>query len=218
MADLAHALRTPVASIEATAEAIVDRVLPADDHTLATLSDQSQRLSRLIDDLGSVSRAEERSFRLTITTVNSVEAAQASAASAAARFARSGVSLHPPVGPPVDVLADADRLGEVVDELLANSLHHCKHGDEVTITAARNGRTADLTVTDTGAGFEPDEAERLFQRFYRADPARGNPTGSGIGLTVARALIEAHGGTLTARSPGAGAGATFTVTLPVARR
>ena len=122
--------------------------------------------------------------------------------------------MNVPDGPPVNVLADPDRLGEVLDELLANSLHHCKEGDDVTVTAVHRGRTADITVTDTGSGFDADEAEQLFLRFYRADPAGGNPTGSGIGLTVARALIEAQGGTLTARSPGPGAGARFTISLP----
>jgi histidine kinase len=73
-----------------------------------------------------------------------------------------------------------------------------------------------LVVTDTGSGFDPQDAERLFQRFYRSDPTSGNPTGSGIGLTVARALIRAQGGDLTARSPGTGSGATFTISLPAA--
>ena len=214
IADLAHELRTPTASIQATVEAIADRILPADDETLATLSDQSQRLSRLIDDLASVSRAEGRAFRLTLTTTDAVEAARAAATAGAARFARAGVTLHAPEGPPLNVLADPDRLGEVLDELLANSLHHCGDGDAVTITAARRGATADITVTDTGSGFDPNQAEQLFQRFYRADPAHGNPTGSGIGLTVARALIEAQHGTLTAGSPGDGAGAHFTLSLP----
>ena len=214
IADLAHQLRTPTASIQATVEAITDRVLPADDETLATLSDQSQRLSRLIDDLASVSRAEERAFRLTLTTVDAVEAARAAATAGAPRFARAGVTLHAPEGPPLNVLADPDRLGEVLDELLANSLHHCRDGDDVTIRVTSRGRTADITVTDTGSGFDPNEAERIFQRFYRADPARGNPTGSGIGLTLARALIEAQHGTLNAGSPGNGAGAHLTISLP----
>jgi two-component system sensor histidine kinase BaeS len=107
-----------------------------------------------------------------------VDAARAAATAAAARYARAGVALHAPEGPPLHVLADPDRLGEVLDELLSNSLHHCREGDDVTVAAVRRGRTADVTVTDTGSGFDPDEAERLFQRFYRADPARGNP-GSG---------------------------------------
>lgn len=214
MADLAHQLRTPLASIEATVSAIADHVLPADDATLATLTDQSRRLSRLIDDLASVSRAEERAFHLAISSIDAVTVARAATTAAAPSFARAGVALHGPDGPPVQVLADPDRLGEVLAELLANSLRHCRAGGHVTVTAARRGRTADITVFDTGSGFDPAQAERIFQRFYRADPALGNPTGSGIGLTVARALIEAQHGTLTADSPGTEAGAHFTVSLP----
>ena len=216
MTDLAHELRTPLASIEATVEAIADHVLPADDQTLATLTDQSRRLSRLIDDLAAVSRAEERSFRLTITTVDAVDLARAAAQAAAAGFTRGGVELHAPDGPPLNVLADPDRVGEALDQLLANSLHHCRPGDRVTIAVTRHGRSAELAVTDTGSGFDPGTSETLFQRFYRADPARANPTGSGIGLTLARALIQAQGGALTAQSPGTGAGATFTISLPTA--
>ncbi|HYN56514.1 MAG TPA: ATP-binding protein [Motilibacterales bacterium] len=114
-------------------------------------------------------------------------AARAAAASVAARFAQSGVALHAAEGPPLYVLADPDRLAEALDELLGNSRHHCEAGDDVTITAVHRGRTADLTVTDTGSGFDSSEAEHIFQWFYRGDPAPGNPTGSGIGLTVARA-------------------------------
>lgn len=216
MTDLAHELRTPVASIEATVEAITDHVLPADDQTLATLTDQAQRLSRLIDDLALVSRAEERSFHLTINTVNAADLLRAAAQAAAAGFARGGVQLHVADGPAVDVRADADRVGEALDQLLANSLHHCQSGDTVTLAVTRQGRFAELAVTDTGSGFDPQDAERLFQRFYRSDPTSGNPTGSGIGLTVARALIRAQGGDLTARSPGTGSGATFTISLPAA--
>jgi signal transduction histidine kinase len=216
MTDLAHELRTPLASIEATVEAITDHVLPADDQTLATLTDQAQRLSRLIDDLALVSRAEERSFHLTIDTVNAGELVRAAVQAAAAGFARGGVQLHVADGPAVDVRADADRVGEALDQLLANSLHHCQPGDTVTLAVTRQGRFAELAVTDTGSGFDPQDAERLFQRFYRSDPTSGNPTGSGIGLTVARALIRAQGGDLTARSPGTGSGATFTISLPAA--
>jgi signal transduction histidine kinase len=217
MADLAHELRTPVASIEATVEAIADQVLLADDATLATLTDQSQRLSRLIDDLALVSRAEERSFSLTIGTVDAVELARAAAQAAAASFTRGGVALDAPNGPALHVLADADRVGEALDQLLANALHHCQPGDRVAIAVSRHGRSAQVTVTDTGSGFDPADADNLFQRFYRADPARADPTGSGIGLTVARALIEAQAGTLTAQSRGIGTGAAFTISLPASQ-
>jgi signal transduction histidine kinase len=213
MTDLAHELRTPLASIEATVEAVADGVLPADQQTMSTLADQTQRLTRLVDDLSAASRAEERAFHLELTTVDLVGLARAAASSAAAQFTRDGVALRPPTGPAVRVQADPDRLREVVDQLLANALHHCRPGDGVTISVVDEGARGVLTVTDTGAGFPPESGELLFQRFYRADRGRRS-TGTGIGLTIARALIAAQGGTVTARSDGPGTGATFTVGLP----
>jgi two-component system, OmpR family, sensor histidine kinase BaeS len=213
MTDLAHELRTPLASIEATVEAVSDGVLPADGQTLSTLVDQTQRLTRLIDDLSAASRAEERAFHLDLESVDLIAVAQAAASSAAAQFAREGVQLNPPAGPEVRVQADPDRVREVVDQLLANALQHCQPGDEVTISGCNEGARGVLTVADTGAGFPPADHELLFQRFYRADRGRSS-TGTGIGLTIARALIAAQAGTLAAHSDGPGTGATFTVGLP----
>lgn len=214
MADLAHELRTPVASIAATVEAIADGVLPPDTETLDTLTGQSQRLTRLTDDLEAVSRAEERSFRVTLAAVDVSDVTRSATASAAARYTRAGVTLLTPHGPAGHVLADHDRLVEVLDQLLTNALHHCHPGDVVTLATRPSATTVELSVTDTGTGFDPADAEHLFQRFYRADPARTTQTGSGIGLTIARALVEAQHGTLTAHSPGPGAGSTFTIQLP----
>ena len=111
---------------------------------------------------------------------------------------------------------DVDRLREALGNLLDNALRHTSPGGHITVTM----RTADLTtteitVTDTGGGFEPDHAEQLFHRFHRES---ADSSGSGLGLTIARALVEAHGGTLTARSEGLGRGSTFTITLPTAAR
>jgi signal transduction histidine kinase len=213
MTDLAHELRTPLASIEATVEAVTDGVLPADGQTLSTLVDQTQRLTRLIDDLSAASRAEERAFHLDLEAVDLIAVAQAAASSASAQFTREGVQLNPPAGPAVRVQADPDRVREVVDQLLANALQHCQPGDAVTISGYNDGARGVLTVADTGAGFPPADHELLFQRFYRADRGRSS-TGTGIGLTIARALIAAQSGTLVAHSDGPGTGATFTVGLP----
>jgi two-component system, OmpR family, sensor histidine kinase BaeS len=209
--DLAHELRTPLTAIDATVEAIADGILPADATTLSTLTDQSRRLSRLVDDLGAVSRADERSFRLDPRPVDLVEVASAATTATAARFVAKGVGLETRLGPPVTVIADADRIAEVIGQLLDNSLRRCRAADHVTVTVDRRGDSAVIAVTDTGSGFDPAEADRLFQRFYRAG---SDPSGSGIGLTIARTLIEAHGGALRATSPGPGRGATFAITLP----
>lgn len=212
LADLAHQLRTPVAAIEATAEAVADGVLPADESTAGTLSAQARRLARLVDDLAEVSRAEERAFTVRLRPIDLAGVARESAAAAAARYTRAGFTLQLASGPGTRVLADIDRLAEVIDELLDNALHHCTTGDSVTLAVRGTERAGELTVTDTGAGFVPTDAERIFERFYRADPHRLQ--GSGIGLTIARALVAAQGGTLTAASAGPGHGATLSLSLP----
>lgn len=214
MSDLAHELRTPLAAIEATVEAIADGVLPADEQTLATLTANAHRLSRLVEDVASVSRAEERSFRLAISDVDLAELGRLAIASTSALLAAKGVDISAPTGLGPLVRVDRDRILEVIGQLLANSFNACSAGDCITVDVRSNGRAAVLTVSDTGTGFPPGDADRLFERFFSASQTRSPDAGSGIGLTIARSLTEAHGGTLTAASAGPGTGATFTLTLP----
>lgn len=216
MADLAHELRTPLAAIDATVEAIADGVLPADEQALAALTSNAQRLSRLVDDLASVSRAEERSFRLTIVDADLSEIAREAVASAMPLFAAKGVKLDGPERSGAMVRVDPDRILEVVGQLLDNALNACSAGDAVSVAVSSVGGDAILTVADTGIGFTPNEAQRIFQRFYRANMARAPRSGSGIGLTIATNLVAAQGGTLAAESAGTGRGATFTLSLPIA--
>lgn len=220
LADLAHDLRTPIASIEATVEAVADGILPADASTWDTLTDQAGRLTRLVADVASVSRAEERALAVDLRPHCLGGLATACAAAVQARYAAKGVRLRV-VGearaPTVRV--DPHRFGEALGNLLDNALRHTPPGGTVTVTAGRSvvfgEKLASLTVLDTGDGFDPDDAERLFERFYRTDAARGRTGGnSGIGLTIAKAIVNAHSGTLTAYSAGPGRGAAFTVLLP----
>jgi signal transduction histidine kinase len=114
-----------------------------------------------------------------------------------------------------DLAADPDRLAQVLAGLLANALRYTPPGGQVTVSAQPAGPDVQITVTDTGQGIAAEHLPHIFERFYRADTARDRAHGgSGIGLTIARALITAHGGTLTAASNGPGAGAEFTLTLP----
>lgn len=139
-----------------------------------------------------------------------------------ARYAAKGVDLVADCAPDAPaVLADPDRLGEALTNLLDNALRHTPTGGTVTVTVGLGnhlGRAVcRLTVTDTGEGFDPAQADRLTERFYRADPARTRDgSGSGIGLSITHAIVTAHGGTLHATSPGPGHGATFQITLPAA--
>jgi signal transduction histidine kinase len=220
LADLAHELRTPIASIQATVEAITDHVLPADQTTLTTLADQAGRLDRLVADLAAVSRAEERALDLHLRSHPLADLAAVAAAAVQARYAAKGVALSvaTAAGTPV-VRVDADRFAEAVGNLLDNALRHTPPGGTVTVTTDQTAHLGEdlarLTVTDTGDGFDPEDADHLFERLYRADTARSRATGgSGIGLTIAKAIITAHHGTVTAYSHGPARGATFTITLP----
>jgi signal transduction histidine kinase len=213
MSDLAHELRTPLAAIDATVEAITDGVLPSDERTLATLKDNTLRLSRLVDDLASVSRAEERSFRLELREADLAEIARRAVTSADARFAAKGVGLTGPIGRGPRATVDPDRILEVLGQLLDNALHACSQGGTVSVDVISRGSSASVTVTDTGSGFDPEEREQLFQRFYRVGSNDSTHPGSGIGLTIARSLVMAQGGTLTAATAGPGRGAAFTMTL-----
>ncbi len=212
LADLAHELRTPVATIESFVEGVEDGVLPATADTWRTLHEQTARLRRLVDDVDLVSRAEERRVDLRPAAVDLDALAAGAVRAVTAAFAAKGVTLrHTPAPAPARAVADPDRVREILDNLLSNALRHTRAGGTVTIATA----AGTVAVSDTGDGVAAAHLPHLFERFYRADPARSRATGgSGIGLTIARALARAHGGDLTAASDGVGRGATFTLTLP----
>jgi signal transduction histidine kinase len=204
-----------VASISATIEAVREGVLPADEETLATLGEQSRRLSRLVDDLEVVSRAQERQLLLNPEPVAIASLVDVAMAAHRESFRAAGVELSSSVAHGIPaVTVDPDRIQEVLGNLLGNALRHTASGGAVAV-AARPGddkkrSEAVIEVKDTGSGFPEASAERIFDRFEKAPDS----TGSGLGLTIARAIVEAHHGTLTAQSAGPGRGASFTIALP----
>jgi len=220
--DLAHELRTPLASIEATIEAITDGILPNDETTLTTLTEQSQRLHRLVGDLSAVSRAEERQLNLHPVVLPLQSVVSEAVAAARPRFEAKGIRLSSEAGQTGGdaswkVLVDPDRLAEALGALLDNALRHTGKGGDVTVTTSRHGSRCQILVTDTGDGFDPAIASQLFERFYRGDSSRtASSAGSGIGLTIAKAIVKDHHGRLLASSDGPGRGARFEITLPVA--
>ena len=218
LADLAHELRTPLASMQATIEAINDGILPNDLTTLATLTEQSQRLHRLVGDLSAVSRAEERQLNLHPVLVSTRVLVSGAVTAARPRFDAKGVSLTTEGDVISDpVLIDPDRLAEAMGALLDNALRHTGSGGIVTIAATRHDDRCRIVVIDNGEGFDPATADQLFERFYRGDSSRApNGAGSGIGLTIAKAIIQAHHGRLRGHSNGPGTGAQFEITLPLA--
>lgn len=216
LADLAHELRTPIASLAVTVEAVADGVLPADAPTLATLTEQAGRLTRLAGDLRDISDAEGG------VSVHLVPCAVAdlleNARSAAAEdFARQDVALVVAGEPGGSVAADAQRIGQVLANLLSNALRHTPSGGRVALAAEGGPEGTAITVTDSGDGIDAAQLPHVFERFYRTDAARSRDSGgTGIGLAVSLAIARAHHGTLTAASPGIGRGSVFTLILPPA--
>jgi two-component system, OmpR family, sensor histidine kinase BaeS len=215
LSDVAHELRTPLATIDAYLEGLTDGIVEAAPETWQLLRTETARLGRLSEDIAHVSRAEERQLDLHPEPAQPRELLQAAIGAAAPAFEAKGISLTlSPDGDPPDVEVDRDRIAEVLMNLLENALRHTPPGGHVTLSARRDGDSALLTVTDTGEGLQRDQLEHIFERFYRADTSRSRELGgSGIGLTIARALAEAHGGSLWAESEGHGKGARFHLRL-----
>lgn len=219
LADLAHELRTPLATIEGYHEGIADGVIEADPATIEVLADATSRLRRLVDDVSLVSRAEEGRLPLDRRRLDAREVVTNALDAARPAAETAGVALaHDLPDTPVTVFADPDRLAQVLANLLTNALDHTSAGGSVTIRATGDERRAVIDVSDTGAGIGADHLPHVFERFYRADPARRRTHGSGIGLTISRAIVQKHDGDLTATSPGDGGGTTFTIELPTLHR
>lgn len=216
LSDVAHELRTPLATIHAYLEGLADGVVEPRPETWQLLRGETSRLGRLSEDISRVSRAEEHQLDLRLEHARPQQLLETAAHAAAPNFADKGVELRvePDHGAP-ELAVDRDRIAEVLANLLENALRHTAAGGSVTLCATREEDAALLTVSDSGDGLDPNELERIFERFYRTDSARSRDRGgSGIGLTISRALVEAHGGELWAESSGPGTGTRLVCRLP----
>lgn len=218
--DLAHEIRTPIAVLEAYIEALEDGVRTLTPQTTAMLRDQTRRLVRFSDDAAALVRAEEGSFSMAYTFIDVERLARRCVATAQKRYDTKTVTLQTRVADGLPQLwADEQRLSQVLGNLLDNALRHTASGGKVELNCLRDGDRLAITVLDNGEGIAAEHLPRLFERFYRADAARDREHGgAGIGLAIAKALVEAHGGTISVTSAGPGNGAAFTLTLPITRR
>jgi signal transduction histidine kinase len=211
-------MRTPVATLEAYLEALEDGVATLDPGTAELLRSQTRRLARLSEDIGTVSQTEEGQMRLDMRTVHLESVIIAAADSLSEAFQTKGVRLVTDISPGLPELSlDSERIGQVLGNLLDNGLRHTPAGGTVTISGAAFPSTggAEVSVADSGDGIPAEHLPHVFERFYRVDTARDRAHGgSGIGLAIAKALVEAHGGQLTVTSRGTGSGSTFQILLP----
>ena len=215
--DVAHELRTPLSNIRGYLEAMRDGVLAPDAKTLDSAYEEAIHLSRLVDDLQELSLAEAGQLKLDRSATDFGEVADRAVRAVAPQASTKGVSISAqiPTGlTPVDI--DPGRVGQVLKNLLSNALAHTPEGGDIRVGAKRQSGWLEVEVSDTGSGVPPEHLPHVFERFYRADTSRARSTGGrGIGLTISRQLVEAHGGRIWAESE-MGRGSTFRFTLPLA--
>jgi signal transduction histidine kinase len=197
-------------------EALEDGVQRLDQDTIRTLRDQTRRLTRFSVDVNALSVAERRTTSIDAQWISAQALISTAVAAFAPRYSAKGVDLTSHVADDVPPLwADPERLGQVLGNLLDNALRHTPRGGCVSVIATAADDELAIATSDTGVGVAPEHLTRLFDRFYRADAARDRQHGgAGIGLSIAKALVEAHDGQIEAHSEGPGTGCTFRVTLP----
>ena len=214
--DVAHELRTPVATVDGYLEGLEDGIIEPSGATWSLLRGETTRLSRLVDDLQELWRAEARQLVLKLEPVDVGGMVSTALERHATSAAERGIALRlegEPTVPPA--IADRDRLAQVLDNLLSNAVRYTDDGTAVTVGLRSAPDAVTLSVVDQGPGLTDEQLERVFERFYRADPSRSRALGgSGIGLAIAKALVELMGGRIWAESPGPGQGSTFRVILP----
>ncbi len=223
-ADVAHELRTPLSNIQGYLEAIKDGLIDPTPETIETIHGQALHLSRLVEDLRVLAQVESGALQLQLSQVQIGELLQSSVEAVRPRAdtKRIDLSLDTQLSlPTVDM--DSTRISQVIGNLLENAITHTPEDGRVMVSARTirqaqdEGQALEVTVADTGPGIAPEELTRIFDRFYRADPSRDRSTGGvGLGLTIARRLAEAHGGTIEVESE-LGQGSRFTMRLPTAQ-
>jgi two-component system OmpR family sensor kinase/two-component system sensor histidine kinase BaeS len=214
IADVSHELRTPLTVVQGDLQAILEGVYPLEMGQIASLYDETRLLTRLVDDLHELALADAGQLRIERVPVNLAELARAAVNQFAPLAEAQGVrlSVSAEEGLP-QVTGDADRLAQVLRNLLSNALRHTPAGGEVRVDGRAGSVAVEITVSDTGSGIAAEDLPHVFDRFYRGDRRAGG--GAGLGLAIARQLIRAHGGTMTVESE-VGVGTRFVVKLPTA--
>jgi signal transduction histidine kinase len=218
IADVAHELRTPLSNIQGYLEAIRDRVMKPNAATVRSLNEEAVLLSRLVDELQELSLAEAGELKLVYQAEDITELVKQAVTPWHPRIEAKEISLSldlPDNLPLVNI--DWQRVNQVLHNLLENAVAHTPKGGTINVAAGAKGEWVEVSVSDTGEGIPAKDLPYIFERFYRVDKSRARATGgSGLGLTIAKRLVEAHGGKITVQSK-LGKGSRFAFTLPIAQ-
>ena len=215
--DVAHELRTPLSTLDGYLEGLEDGVVEPESRTWQLLRLETARMTRLVSDLQELWRAEAHELPLRIGTVAASQVVHSAIDRMVPQATTRGITLEVDVPDGLELRADPDRAAQIVENFLSNAVRYGPDKTPVTVRGRRSSAMVEIAVIDQGPGLTPEQRGLVFERFYRADPARSRALGgSGIGLAIARALAEAMGGSVAAGSDGPGTGSTFFVRLPAA--
>jgi two-component system sensor histidine kinase BaeS len=216
--DVAHELRTPLTTIKGSMEGLIDGMLPSNEDAFQEIYREADRMERLVNDLQELSRVEVGAYDLELRPLAVSHLVDVTVQRLSRQFEEKGIvlDLNIPKGLP-NVYADENRIYQVLLNLVGNALQYTPQGGRVEITADYAEGEVFITVTDTGIGIPKEHLENIFTRFYRVDKSRSRAGGgSGIGLTISKHLVEAHGGRIWVEDNQSRKGSVFTFTLPIA--
>ena len=212
--DVAHELRTPLSNLRGYMEAIKDGLVEPDATTIDTMHEEVGVLTRLIEDLQELALAESGQLALDFQPCDLADLSRREVAAHLPTAEEAGVAIVSDLAESAPLYGDPGRLGQAIRNLLTNAVNYTPSGGTVTVSVSTSGDEVEVRVTDTGPGIPEDQIPQVFERFYRVDRSRSRATGgTGLGLTIARRLVEAHGGRITLDSR-VGEGASFSITLP----
>jgi len=215
-ADIAHELRNPLTAIQGMLEGMRDGVVPTNKANLEVAVAEARRLGRLVDELRLLSLADEGRLPLERVPVDVGALCRVVAGTWEKQAADQQITLSVEADPDAFVTADENRLAEVLHNLLSNAMAYTPPGGRVWVKCNHRGSDVLVQVTNTGPGIAPEDLPYVFERFYRTDPSRARATGgSGLGLTISKRLVEAHGGRMWAEST-PGDKTTFSFVIPAA--
>ncbi|NIR95316.1 MAG: cell wall metabolism sensor histidine kinase WalK [Gammaproteobacteria bacterium] len=216
--DVAHELRTPLSTVKASIEGLIDGVLPAEVETFQRINRDVDRMQRLVHDLQELSQAEAGVYEMEFREIQIAEVVETTCERVHQQYADKEVDLilNVPSNLPF-VVADKNRISQVLINLLGNALQYTPKKGSVTVSLKQRDEEVFVHIMDTGIGIPMEHLPLIFNRFYRVDQSRSRVGGgSGIGLTIAKHIIDMHGGRIWAESEGAGDGSTFSFSLPKA--
>ena len=214
--DVSHELRTPISLIKASMEGLIDGIVPMNNKTFYQVQVEADRLSKLVNDLQELSIIESGAYKINKEKSDINEVISSVISNLAPQFLNKHIQVSSNTkNSKITVNFDIDRMKQVLTNILANAYQYSEESGKVNITSSTKNDHVEISISDTGRGISVENLPHIFTRFYRVDKSRSkNCGGSGIGLTITKQLVEAHGGKIWAKSQGENKGTTITFTLP----